>query len=153
MGHEYALILGYPAEDGASTYSGYPRMTIANNYFYNCYTRAPGLMRYGYFHAYNNFVYSFHLAFTPYTGCHIYSEKNYFDKGSYDGYVVDDKGVGEFTDEGSVLSTSVSSIKTPATSWRPSSNYSYSTRDANSAKTWAQNYAGAQSSKITYAIG
>jgi len=151
-GHKYGLILGYPQENGAGTYDGYPRMTIANNYFYNNYTRAPGLMRYGYFHSYNNYVYGFHLGYTPYTGCNIYSEKNYFDKGSYAGNVVDDKGVGAFTDVDSVLTTSVSSLKTPATSWRPSTNYSYSTRSATDARTWATKYAGAQSSKIVYAI-
>lgn len=46
MNHKYGLILGYPAEDGLSIYSGYPHMTICNNYFYNVLTRAPGLMRY-----------------------------------------------------------------------------------------------------------
>lgn len=151
-GHKYGLILGYPNEDGAGTYSGYPRMTIANNYFYNNYTRAPGLMRYGNFHCYNNYVYGFNLGYTPYTGCDIYSEKNYFEKGSYAGRVVDDHGVGNFTDSGSVLTSSVSGLKTGGTSWRPSSNYGYSTRSAADAKTWAQRFAGAQSSKIVYAI-
>ena len=92
------------------------------------------------------------LGYTPYTGCNIYSEKNYFDKGSYAGKVVDDKGVGVFTDSGSVLSSDISSLATAATSWRPSSNYGYATRSASDAKTWAQNYAGAQDSKIVYAI-
>ena len=151
-GHKYGLILGYPQEDGAGTYSGYPRMTICNNYFYNVLTRAPGLMRYGYFHCYNNFVYDFNLGYTPYTGCNVYSEKNYFDAGSHKGAVVDDKGVGGFTDSGSTLSSSVSSLKTGSTSWRPSSNYSYSTRSASDAKAWCQKYTGAQSSSIIYAI-
>ena len=56
----------------------------------------------------DNFIYDFHLGYTPYTGCNIYSEKNYFDAGSHKGAVVDDKGVGGFTDTGSVLSSSVS---------------------------------------------
>ncbi len=151
-GHKYGLILGYPEEDGVGTYDGYPRMTIANNYFYNNYTRAPGLMRYGYFHCYNNYIYGFNLGYTPYTGCNIYSEKNYFDKGNYAGCVVDDHGVGSFTDTGSVLTSSVSDLKTGSTSWRPISNYSYATRNASDAKTWAQQCAGAQASKIVYAI-
>lgn len=151
-GHKYGLILGYPEEDGVGTYDGYPRMTIANNYFYNNYTRAPGLMRYGYFHCYNNYIYGFNLGYTPYTGCNIYSEKNYFDKGSYAGCVVDDHGVGSFTDTGSVLTSSVSDLKTGSTSWRPISNYSYDTRSAADARTWAQQCAGAQTSKIVYAI-
>ena len=151
-GHKYGLILGYPAEDGASTYSGYPLMTICNSYFNTTLTRAPGLMRYGYFHCYNNYVYNFNLGYTPYTGCNIYSEKNYFEAGSYKGSVVNDMGIGNFTDSGSVLSTSVSNISLSATSWRPSSNYSYATRDASSAKSWAASYAGSQSSSIVYAI-
>lgn len=152
MGHKYGLILGYPQEDGMGKYDGYPHMTICNNYFYNVLTRAPGLMRYGYFHCYNNFIYDFHLGYTPYTGCNIYSEKNYFDAGSHKGAVVDDKGVGGFTDTGSVLSSSVSSLATGATYWRPSNNYSYDTRSAADAKAWCQKYTGAQSSSIVYAI-
>ncbi len=151
-GHKYGLILGYPSEDGEGIYSGYPHMTIANNYFYNNYTRAPGLMRYGYFHCYNNFILGFNLGYTPYTGCNIYSENNYFDKGIYAGRVVDDKGVGAFTDVGSVLSSDISNITTAATNWRPMTNYSYETRNSNDAKTWAQKYAGAQNNKIVYAI-
>lgn len=151
-GHKYGLILGYPQEDGVGTYDGYPHMTIANNYFYNNYTRAPGLMRYGYFHCYNNYIYGFNLGYTPYTGCNIYSEKNYFDKGSYAGRVVDDHGVGSFTDTGSVLTSSVSDLKTGTTSWRPVSNYAYDTRSAEDARTWVQQCAGAQTSKIVYAI-
>lgn len=152
MNHEYGLILGYPTEGGESTYTGYPQMTICNNYFYNVLYRAPGLMRYGYFHVYNNFVYNFNLGYTPYTACTIYSEKNYFDAGSAKGCVVDDKGVGAFTDSGSVLSSSLSSLKTASTSWRPITCYSYATRSAADAKTWVQNYTGVQSSTIYYAI-
>lgn len=152
MNHKYGLILGYPSEDGIGTYSGYPQMTICNNYFYNVLTRAPGLMRYGYFHCYNNFVYGFNLAYTPYTDCNIYSERNYFDAGNYKGCVVDDHGVGCFTDSQSVLSWDISSIKTSASSFRPIKNYSYATRDASSAKAWCQKYTGVQSSDIIYAI-
>ena len=134
-GHKYGLILGYPQEDGAGKgYSGYPRMTIANNYFYN------------------NYVYGFNLGYTPYTGCNIYSEKNYFEKGSYAGRVVDDHGVGAFTDNGSVLTSSVSGLKTGQTNWRPGNNYGYATRSANDAKNWAKANAGAQNSRIVYAI-
>lgn len=151
-GHKYGLILGYPQDTGGEPYAGYPQMTIANNYFYNVITRAPGLMRYGYFHSYNNFVYDFQLGYTPYTGCNIYSEKNYFDKGEHAGAVVDDKGVGAFKDTNSVLSSDISSLKTGTTNWNPYSNYSYSTRTAESAKLWCQKYTGVQSSSITYAI-
>lgn len=150
-GHKYGLILGYPGEDGASKYDGYPCMTIANNYFRSTLTRAPGLMRYGYFHCYNNFVYDFDLGYTPYTNCKIYSEKNYFDKGSHKGAVINGSGNNsQFTDSGSYNSSSIGSIG--SLSWRPSNNYGYATRDASSARTWAMNYCGSQSSSITYAI-
>ncbi|MBE5931350.1 MAG: pectate lyase [Lachnospiraceae bacterium] len=152
MGHKYGLILGYPEEDGVGTYNGYPRMTICNNYFYNVLTRAPGLMRYGYFHCYNNFVYGFNLGYTPYTGANIYAEKNYFDKGDYKGAVVDDKGVGGYTEVNSVLSSSVSNLATGGTSFRPSNNYHYDTRSASDAKAWCQRHTGVQSSAIVYAI-
>lgn len=152
MNHKYGLILGYPQEDGAGTYSGYPRMTICNNYFYNVLTRAPGLMRYGYYHSYNNYVYGFNLGYTPYTGANIYSENNYFAAGNYTGAVVDDKGVGGFTDVGSILSYDISNLKTGATSFRPSNNYSYNVRSAEDAKTWCSNYAGVTNGSIHYAI-
>ena len=147
MNHKYGLILGYPQEDGAGTYSGYPRMTICNNYFYNVLTRAPGLMRYGYYHSYNNYVYGFNLGYTPYTGANIY-----FAAGDYTGAVVDDKGVGGFTDVGSVLSYDISNLKTGPTSFRPSNNYSYNVRSAEDAKTWCSNYAGVTNGSIHYAI-
>jgi pectate lyase len=152
MNHEYGLILGYPEDDGLGTYSGYPQMTIANNYFTGVLTRAPGLMRYGYFHCYNNYVYDFNLGYTPYTGVNIYSEKNCFEKGSHTGAVVDDHGVGAFTDSGSILSYSITNLKTGPSSFRPINNYGYATRSASDAKTWCLNCCGSQSSKLTYAI-
>lgn len=152
MNHKYGLILGYPQEDGMNTYKGYPQMTICNNYFSGVLTRAPGLMRYGYFHCYNNFVYDFNLGYTPYTGCNIYSENNYFDKGYHTGAVVDDHGVGGFVDSGSVLSWNLSNIRTGKTSFRPSSCYVYNTRNANDAKAWAQKGTGVQRGAIAYAI-
>lgn len=152
MNHKYGLILGYPQDNGSGTYTGYPQMTICNNYFYGVLTRAPGLMRYGYFHCYNNFVYDFNLGYTPYTDCTIYSENNYFDAGNHTGAVVDDHGVGKFSDSGSVLSWDLSNLKTSSCSWRPMGCYKYSLRTASSAKTWAQNYAGVKSQALTYAI-
>lgn len=150
--HKYGLILGY-YDDNVRKYAGYPRMTIANNYFHGTATRAPGLMRYGYFHAYNNYVYDFHLGYTPYTGANIYSENNYFDKGSQAGSVLDAKpGKGAFTDSGSVLSSSIRNTGVPTTSWRPSSNYSYSTKAATEVPAWCKNHTGSQSSTLVYAI-
>lgn len=151
-GHKYGLILGYPNEDGASTYDGYPHMTICNNYFNNTITRAPGLMRYGYFHCYNNFVYNFNLGYTAYTNAKIYSEKNYFDTGSYSGAVVDNtRNNSQFLDVDSYSNKTIDTIG--SLTWRPSTNYGYATRNASSAKSWCQSYCGSQSSNLTYAIG
>ena len=59
--------------------------------------------------------------------------------------------VGRFTDSGSVLSWDISSAKIAgASSFRPSNNYGYSTRDPQSAKNWVVRYAGAQSGALTY---
>lgn len=150
--HKYGLILGY-YNDNSRQYAGYPRMTIANNYFHGTATRAPGLMRYGYFHAYNNFVYDFHLGYTVYTGSNVYSENNYFDKGNNSGAVLDVyPGVGAFTDSGSVLSSNVKNVGVPTTSWRPSKNYDYSAINANDVPSWCQRNAGSQSSTLVYAI-
>ena len=151
-GHKYGLILGYPEENGGSTYTGYPCMTICNCYFNGTQTRAPGLMRYGYFHCYNNFVYNFNIGYTPYTNCNIFSENNFFDKGRDSGGVVNDMGRGNFTDKGSVLSSDVSRLSIGGCNWRPSSNYGYKTRDAANAKSWATKHAGSQNSPLSYAI-
>ena len=153
-GHKYGLILGYPNEDGRNTYSGYPCMTICNNYFKQTLTRAPGLMRYGFFHCYNNYIYDFDLGYTPYTECDIYSEKNCFEKGNHKGCVVNDMDYqGRFTDSGSVLSWSISNLKIAgSTNWRPNSNYGYATRNANSAKSWVVSNAGAQNHSLAYPV-
>lgn len=150
-GHKYGLILGYPEEDGAGTYDGYPCMTIANNYFHTTITRAPGLMRYGYFHTYNNYVYNFNLGYTPYTNCTIYSEKNYFDGASYAGAVINGSGNNsKFYDTGSYSASSIGSLG--SVSWRPYNNYGYATRNASDAKTWAINNCGSKSQALAYAI-
>lgn len=151
-GHKYGLILGYPEENGAPTYNGYPCMTICNSYFNGTQTRAPGLMRYGYFHCYNNFVYNFNIGYTPYTNCNIFSENNFFDKGRDSGGVVNDMGRGNFTDQGSVLSSDVSRLSIGGCNWRPSSNYGYRARNAADAKAWATSHAGSQNSPLVYAI-
>lgn len=145
-GHKYGLILGYPADDESAqaTYTGYPRMTISNNFFQDVQTRAPGLMRYGYFHSYNNYIESARLGYTSCTNANIYSEKNYFNNCNNSG-LVDDYGTGYFTDEGSY--PTVTASKSKATSWRPKNNYTYTTMKTSELREYAENYAGAQSSK------
>ncbi|MBR2087477.1 MAG: RICIN domain-containing protein, partial [Oscillospiraceae bacterium] len=82
--HEYGVLLGYPVDDEASykTYNGTPCATLTNNYYRDTVTRAPGLMRYGYFHSYNNYVINFDMGYTIYTACKLYSESNYFEAGT-----------------------------------------------------------------------
>lgn len=150
-GHKYGLILGYPQDTAAGRqFTGCPQMTIANCYFHSTITRAPGLMRYGYFHCYNNYVYDFSTAYTVYTLSNVYSENNYFDKGSHPGNIFDSSYAGNFTDSGSVL-TNVN-MNYSRTSWRPSSNYQYNVRAATQATAWCRNYAGSQSSTIVYSV-
>lgn len=150
--HKYGLILGYYNENSPQ-YTGYPHMTIANSYFNGTLTRAPGLMRYGYYHCYNNYVNDFNLGYTVYTRSNVYSENNYFDKGNHKGSVLDVYvGIGAFTDSGSVLSSNVVNVGVPTTSWRPTTNYGYTVRRATEAPAWCRNYAGSQSSSLVYAV-
>ncbi|WP_326849711.1 RICIN domain-containing protein [Bacillus haynesii] len=148
--HRYGLILGWPQDDKQyhSIYNGYPRMTISHNRFENLYVRAPGLMRYGYFHAKNNYINNYHLGFTITTLAKIYSEANYFGTGSEKG-ILDDYGDGSFKDVGSY--PAIKGQKSTETNWRPSSNYSYRTMKAGNAKTFAERYAGAQRTALYYA--
>ena len=71
--HEYGLILGYPDDTAAvkAKYDGFPRITIAANKFYQTLTRGPGLMRWGYFHSFNNYVDTFSMAYTVHSGCDL----------------------------------------------------------------------------------
>ncbi|MBQ9695505.1 MAG: RICIN domain-containing protein, partial [Oscillospiraceae bacterium] len=81
--HEYGLILGYPDDtaDVKSKYDGFPRITLASNKFYKTLTRGPGLMRWGYFHSFNNYVDTFSMAYTVHSGCDIYAENCYYANG------------------------------------------------------------------------
>lgn len=142
--HEYGLILGYPNENSQltmDTYTGYPRMTMSGNYFTRMYCRAPGLMRYGNYHTFNNYVEDAHLAYTLYTRATVYSESNY-----YTGVkaVLDDKLCSGFTDVGSY--PSVKAKVSPASTWSPTENYEYKALSAVEAKQYCENYSGAQDS-------
>lgn len=166
--HEYGVLLGYPTDtqETYNTYNGRPCVTLADNYYNNCITRAPALMRYGYFHSMNNYVVNFDMGYTIYTACKLYSENNYFDGGTGKGSVVNDGTStsdisstypGVYTDSGSVLVNSNYSLvakNAKACSWRPSSNYSYTAKTASDAKAYCTSYSGAQSSRsnMTYAM-
>ena len=146
--HKYGLILGHPADDNNTAYDGYPHLTICHNYFENMEVRAPGLMRYGYFHVYNNYINNFHLGFTLAQNAKILSEKNYFGTGSASKGMLDDKGTGTFTDTGSV--PAITNQKSPQSQWSAASNYSYVAKTATEAKTFAATNAGAKSAALVF---
>ncbi|MDO5148107.1 MAG: GDSL-type esterase/lipase family protein [Oscillospiraceae bacterium] len=165
--HEYGVLLGYPTDtqETYDTYNGRPCITLADNYYKDCITRAPGLMRYGYFHSFNNYVLNFDMGYTIYTACKLYAENNYYNGGTGKGSVVNDsvsandissKYPGQYTETGSVLTGSGYSLtaKTAsACSWRPVNNYGYKAKSASDAKTYCEKYSGSQSSAsdMTYA--
>lgn len=172
--HEYGVILGYPedTDQALNTYKGKPCVSLMTNYFNSTITRAPGLMRYGYFHSMNNYVYDFHLAYTMHTGANIFTEKNYYDGAGNIGSVVNDDAlnitsisnpsvykVGPwYTDSGSIAvrcyqNNNVRNIKSLSTSWRPSNNYSYVSINANNVPNYCRSNAGAKNSRtaMTYA--
>ena len=153
--HEYGLILGYPADDENSynNYNNFPRMSLIGNSFTNTITRGPGLMRYGYFHSLNNYVNTFSMAYTVHTACKIYAENCCYDGGSIKGNVICDWNTvtypGSYAESGSVFvnckRTTIEGAAQNCT-WRPSSNYSYTTLTAEQAKTYCETYSGCQSS-------
>ncbi len=165
--HEYGVLLGYPSDDETTynTYNGQPCVTLANNYYKDTVTRAPALMRYGYFHSLNNYVYNFSMGYTVHSACKTFAEACYYEQG---GSVICDWNQitypGAYAEENSVFvnvsrtvqgegTTSNPSYSIPCT-WRPTSNYSYTALTAEEAKTYCEAYSGAQSSRsnITYAM-
>ncbi len=163
--HEYGVLLGYPADTQEiyDTYNGHPCVTLCDNYYHECITRAPALMRYGYFHSYNNYVVNFDMGYTIYTACKLYAESNYYDAGTGKGSVVND-GVstsdisgtypGQYTEVDSTLVNAkygftLTASTATACTWNPSSNYTYTTMTADEAKTYCETYSGAQSSRST----
>lgn len=146
--HKYGLILGHPADDNNTDYNGFPHLTLCHNHFENMEVRAPGLMRYGYFHVYNNYINHFHLGFTLAQNANILSENNYFGAGSENKGMLDDKANGTFNDTGSV--PAITNQKSPKTNWTASSNYSYTLKTAVQAKAFATTNAGAQSASLVF---
>lgn len=167
--HEYGVLLGYPTDTQEiyDTYNGHPCVTMADNYYKDCITRAPALMRYGYFHSLNNYAYNFNMGYTIYTACKLYAENCYYDGGDRAGSIVNDspsatdissKYVGAYTDSGSVAvncykNNNLGNINSVPCNWRPSANYSYTAKTANEAKTYCETYSGSQKSRsnMTYA--
>lgn len=165
--HEYGVLIGYPVDtqESYNTFNGTPHVTIADNYYNKCVTRAPALMRYGYFHSFNNYVVNFDMGYTIYTAAKLYAENNYYNGGTGKGSVVNDtvsssdissKYPGQYTEVGSTLTGSKYSLSgktAKACSWRPNTNYTYTAKSAADAKTYCEKYSGPQSSasNMTYA--
>lgn len=170
--HEYGVILGYPTDtdDALATYKGKPCVSMLTNYFNHTITRAPGLMRYGYFHSANNYVYDFHLAYTMHTGANIYTEQNYYDGAGNIGSVVNDNALSNtnisnptiskvgpwYTDSGSIAvncynKNNLRNVNSYGTSWRPSNQYRYSVMSASRVPDYCRNYAGAKNNRMAVA--
>lgn len=146
--HKYGLILGHPADDNNATYNGYPHLTICHCYFESIEVRSPGLMHYGYFHAYNNYINNFRLGFTLAQSAKILSEANYFGEGNANNGMLDDKATGTFTDIGSM--PEITNQKSPKSQWNASSHYQYTAKTAKEAKEFAAANAGAKSSTLVF---
>ncbi|MDE5620109.1 MAG: RICIN domain-containing protein, partial [Ruminococcus sp.] len=145
--HKYGLILGYPSDDEKSknNYDGVPHMTLISNKFDGCETRGPGLIRWGYFHSFNNYVNNFSMAYTVHSGCDIYAENCYYENG---GNVICDWNsityAGAYAEDGSKFSKCNRTVHGEGTAnnpsysiagtWRPFSNYSYTKLTADEAK-------------------
>lgn len=165
--HEYGVLLGYPTDtqDAYNTFNGTPHVTIADNFYKDCITRAPALMRYGYFHSFNNYVMNFDMGYTIYTSAKLYAENNYYNGGTRKGSVVNDtvssndissKYPGQYTETSSTLTGSnfaLTAKTAKACSWRPSTNYEYTAKSAADAKSYCEKYSGPQNSasNMTYA--
>lgn len=157
--HEYGLILGYPddTENSYQNKNNYPRMSIISSKFKDTLTRAPGLMRYGYFHSLNNYVYNFSMAYTVHSDCKLFAQNCYYDGASTKGNVVCDWNEvthpGSFADSGSKgVNCKRLGIEGTAKNctWRPDSNYNYVTISTDSVKNYCDNYSGCQSNNLNW---
>lgn len=139
--HKYGCIFGFPSEDNPE-YEGYPHLTLCYNYYSNIEVRSPGLMRYVYYHVYNNLIDRYSLSFTIISRAKVISESNYFQNGKANGGM-DDKGEGSiFSDTGSV--PAIKATLSGPSQWSASSNYNYRLMTAEQARDWVINHAGAQ---------
>ncbi len=169
--HEYGIILGYPDSSASNyaQYNGYPRMTLASNKFYKTLTRAPGLMRWGYFHSLNNYVSEFSMAYTVQANTNIFAENCFYENNSTSGNVCcdwnqpssTDQNLGYFLDSGSKSSGKVNRLTAgqgtssnpsyaKVGTWKASSNYSYVSLSADNAKTYCNSYSGCQTAGSKY---
>ncbi|XP_017892812.1 uncharacterized protein LOC108632630 [Ceratina calcarata] len=142
--HRYGCIFGHPADDNNMQYLGYPRITICHNRYDNVLVRAPGLMRYGYYHVYNNYIDNFRMSFIFLSHANIVSESNFLGKGSQDYRHLGDNADAKFTDHNSVPKLTPK-LSRPA-DWTPNSNYNYKLMTAAEAKVWNTAHSGVANS-------
>lgn len=163
--HEYGVILGYPDSSASnySKYDGYPHMTLAANKFDKTLTRAPGLMRWGYYHSLDNYINNFSMAYTIQANARIFAENCRYENG---GNVTcdwnsnsGDYASGTFADSGCTAdstckrvhlgdnATSNNPSLAKAGTWKPLTNYDYISISSTDAKTYTSSYSGAQKDK------
>lgn len=163
--HEYGIILGYPDSSASnySKYNGYPRMTLAANKFDKTLTRAPGLMRWGYYHSLNNYVNNFSMAYTVQANCNIFAENCYYANGGnvccdWNQAGSSDQNLGYFLDSGSATDgtakrlyagdgTSSNPSYAETGTWKATSNYTYVKKNASEVASYTTSYSGCQTSK------
>lgn len=142
--HRYGCIFGHPADDDNMQYLGYPRITICHNRYENVEVRAPGLMRYGYYHVYNNYINNFRMSFIFLSHADVVSESNFLGTGSHDWRHLGDNANAKFTDHNSVPEMKPK-LARPA-DWTPISNYNYKRMTAAEAKVWNVAHSGVANS-------
>ena len=66
MNHRYGLIFGHLSNDETviNIYNNYSRINMMYNLYDNFYVRGSGLMRFGKFHVFNNYISNYHLGLT-----------------------------------------------------------------------------------------
>lgn len=143
--HKYGCIYGHPEDDNNSSYNGFPHLTISFNHYENMEVRAPGLMRYGYFHVYDNYINKYGLGFTLSQNANVISMYNSFGSSTTTNGMVDNKKLNtRFTDNGSVPTLT----STATANW--TIPYSYTAVSASQAVTWVSAHAGAQKSASSF---
>lgn len=166
--HEYGLILGYPDSSASnySKYNGYPRMTLAANKFDKTLTRAPGLMRWGYYHSLNNYVNNFSMAYTVQANANIFAENCYYANGGnvccdWNQASSSDQNLGYFLDSGSATDgtakrlyagdgTSSNPSYAETGTWKATTNYTYVKKNASEVVSYTTNYSGCQTSNSNW---
>ncbi|XP_031635191.1 uncharacterized protein LOC116348351 [Contarinia nasturtii] len=122
--HKYGPTFGYLEDNLKVQGNADTHVTIYDNHFENVEIGAPGQMRYGHYHVYNNYINNCQVGFKVSKNAVVVSEYNYFSvntKNNGNG-MLDDRKDGKFSDTGSVPTIHQ---KCPKSNWRASSAYKY----------------------------